>query len=165
MDHQAAQPAALRRGVCRDHGLNIRRSRGLLFLSTTLLAGTVTAFCGPIGFIGWPCPTSHGCSSATATTACSYRVPFFRGVGAAPLRPRFQIVYPAVNAITALLESDCGVGGVAQQILYGMIRLHDFSIGYDERTLLREVNAAIPKGSLTALIGRNGTANRRCCAP
>lgn len=38
-----------------------------------------------------------------------------------------------------------------------MIRLHDFSIGYDERTLLREVNAAIPKGSLTALIGRNGT--------
>ena len=33
-------------------GLNIRRSRGLLFLSTTLLAGTVTAFCGPIGFIG-----------------------------------------------------------------------------------------------------------------
>lgn len=33
-------------------GLNVRRSRGLLFLSTTLLAGTVTAFCGPIGFIG-----------------------------------------------------------------------------------------------------------------
>lgn len=38
-----------------------------------------------------------------------------------------------------------------------MIRLHDFSIGYGERTLLREVNATIPKGTLTALIGRNGT--------
>ena len=37
-------------------GLNIRRSRGLLFLSTTLLAGTVTAFCGPIGFIGLALP-------------------------------------------------------------------------------------------------------------
>lgn len=37
-------------------GLNIRRSRGLLFLSTTLLAGTVTAFCGPIGFIGLAMP-------------------------------------------------------------------------------------------------------------
>ena len=37
-------------------GLNIRRSRGLLFLSTTLLAGTVTAFCGPIGFIGQAMP-------------------------------------------------------------------------------------------------------------
>ena len=37
-------------------GLNIRRSRSLLFLSTTLLAGTITAFCGPIGFIGLAMP-------------------------------------------------------------------------------------------------------------
>ena len=37
-------------------GLNVRRSRALLFLSTTLLAGTVTAFCGPIGFIGLAMP-------------------------------------------------------------------------------------------------------------
>lgn len=37
-------------------GLNVRCSRGLLFLSTTLLAGTVTAFCGPIGFIGLAMP-------------------------------------------------------------------------------------------------------------
>ena len=37
-------------------GLDIRRSRRLLFLSTTLLAGTVTAFCGPIGFVGLAMP-------------------------------------------------------------------------------------------------------------
>ena len=37
-------------------GLNIKRSRALIFLSTTLLAGTVTAFCGPIGFIGLAMP-------------------------------------------------------------------------------------------------------------
>ena len=37
-------------------GLNVRRSRGLLVLSTTLLAGTVPAFCGPIGFIGLAMP-------------------------------------------------------------------------------------------------------------
>ena len=37
-------------------GLNIRNSRTLLFLSTTLLAGTVTAFCGPIGFVGLAMP-------------------------------------------------------------------------------------------------------------
>lgn len=37
-------------------GLNIRNSRALLFLSTSLLAGTVTAFCGPIGFIGMAMP-------------------------------------------------------------------------------------------------------------
>ena len=39
-----------------SRGLKIRSSRGLLFLSTTLLAGTVTAFCGPIGFIGLAMP-------------------------------------------------------------------------------------------------------------
>lgn len=37
-------------------GLNITRSRAIIFLSTTLLAGTVTAFCGPIGFIGLALP-------------------------------------------------------------------------------------------------------------
>ena len=37
-------------------GLDMRRSRALIFLSTTLIAGTVTAFCGPIGFIGLAMP-------------------------------------------------------------------------------------------------------------
>ena len=37
-------------------GLNVRKSRYLIFLSTTLLAGTVTAFCGPIGFVGLAIP-------------------------------------------------------------------------------------------------------------
>ncbi len=37
-------------------GLNVKKSRTLLFASTTLLAGTVTAFCGPIGFIGLAMP-------------------------------------------------------------------------------------------------------------
>lgn len=37
-------------------GLDLRRARALLFLSTTLLSGTVTAFCGPIGFIGLAMP-------------------------------------------------------------------------------------------------------------
>lgn len=40
----------------RTMGLDIKRSRTLLFISTTLLAGTVTAFCGPIGFIGLAMP-------------------------------------------------------------------------------------------------------------
>lgn len=37
-------------------GMNLKRSRGILFFSTALLAGTVTAFCGPIGFIGLAMP-------------------------------------------------------------------------------------------------------------
>ena len=38
-----------------------------------------------------------------------------------------------------------------------MIELRNFSIGFGDRMLLRDVNATIGKGKLTALIGRNGT--------
>lgn len=37
-------------------GLNIRSSRLAIFLSTSILAGSVTAFCGPIAFIGIAVP-------------------------------------------------------------------------------------------------------------
>lgn len=40
----------------RTMGLDITRTRRTIFLSTTLLAGTVTAFCGPIGFVGLAVP-------------------------------------------------------------------------------------------------------------
>jgi iron complex transport system permease protein len=37
-------------------GINVTRYRTLIFISTSLLTGTVTAFCGPIGFIGIAVP-------------------------------------------------------------------------------------------------------------
>lgn len=37
-------------------GINIRRTRLLISMITVMLAGTVTAFCGPIGFIGLAVP-------------------------------------------------------------------------------------------------------------
>ncbi len=40
----------------RSMGMNIRISRILVFISTSILAGSITAFCGPIGFIGIAVP-------------------------------------------------------------------------------------------------------------
>ena len=40
----------------RSMGMNIRFARGMVFLSTCILAGSITAFCGPIGFIGIAVP-------------------------------------------------------------------------------------------------------------
>jgi iron complex transport system permease protein len=37
-------------------GLNVRFSRAVIFASTSILTGSVTAFCGPIGFIGIAVP-------------------------------------------------------------------------------------------------------------
>ncbi len=40
----------------RSMGVNIISSRIIIFVSTSLLAGSITAFCGPIGFIGIAVP-------------------------------------------------------------------------------------------------------------
>ena len=40
----------------RSLGININRSRFLIVLATGLLAGGVTAFCGPIAFVGLAVP-------------------------------------------------------------------------------------------------------------
>ena len=40
----------------RSMGINVMAGRVMLFVSTSILAGTVTAFCGPIGFIGIAVP-------------------------------------------------------------------------------------------------------------
>ena len=40
----------------RSMGLNIKASRVLIFACTSILTGSVTAFCGPIGFIGIAVP-------------------------------------------------------------------------------------------------------------
>lgn len=40
----------------RTMGLSTAKTRSILFASTVLLAGSVTAFCGPIGFIGLAMP-------------------------------------------------------------------------------------------------------------
>lgn len=40
----------------RSMGMNIRFARTMIFLSTCILAGSITAFCGPIGFIGIAVP-------------------------------------------------------------------------------------------------------------
>jgi iron complex transport system permease protein len=37
-------------------GIRIQRTRSIIFATTSILAGTITAFCGPIGFIGIAVP-------------------------------------------------------------------------------------------------------------
>lgn len=88
----------------RTLGLNLRRWRLVLFLSTTLLAGTVTAFCGPIGFIGLAMP--HVARMLVATSDHRRLVPTTMLAGAAVLLLCDMIskVYALpINAITALL--------------------------------------------------------------
>ncbi|MGN0219157.1 MAG: FecCD family ABC transporter permease [Muribaculaceae bacterium] len=85
-------------------GLDIRRARLLIFASTTLLAGTVTAFCGPIGFIGLAMP--HVTRLMFASSDHRVMVPATALTGAAVMLVcdiLSKLFLLPVNAITALL--------------------------------------------------------------
>lgn len=92
----------------RTMGLNISLTRAVIFLSTTLLAGTVTAFCGPVGFIGIAVP--HVARMLFAEADHRVLMPASIMLGAAIMLvcdivsqvPGNDMILP-VNTITALL--------------------------------------------------------------
>lgn len=73
-------------------GLNVSRSRLLIVISTCLLTGSVTAFCGPIGFIGLAVP--HAARGIFKTSDHKVLLPAVILIGA--------IVSGACNLLTAL---------------------------------------------------------------
>lgn len=89
-------------------GVNVRRSRLVILVSTTLLAGTVTAFCGPIGFVGLAVP--HVVRMATGCADHRVLMPGTIVVGAAVMllcdilskMPASELTLP-INTVTALL--------------------------------------------------------------
>ncbi len=92
----------------RSMGMNIRFARMMVFLSTAILAGSVTAFCGPIGFIGIAVP--HIARMVLQTAKHSLLVPGTILTGALMMLvsdiisqlPGSERILP-VNSVTALL--------------------------------------------------------------
>lgn len=91
-------------------GLNVRRSRLMIIFTTSLLAGAITGFCGPIGFVGIAVP--HLTRSLLNTSDHKILVPTNLLMGAGLLLlcdiisqvPGSSSVLP-VNAITAMIGS------------------------------------------------------------
>lgn len=89
-------------------GLNLMAARFGIILTTAILAGTITAFCGPIGFIGIAVP--HLCRSLFNTSDHRLLVPLTILVGALVALvasiiadvPGSSIVLP-LNAVTSLI--------------------------------------------------------------
>jgi iron complex transport system permease protein len=95
-------------GYARTMGLNVRRARFWLLTGSALLAGAVTAFCGPIGFLGVAVP--HLARSLFRTADHRILVPAVILIGAT-LALGFDVVSQMpgtnrtlpLNAVTALL--------------------------------------------------------------
>ncbi|MEI6678863.1 MAG: iron ABC transporter permease [Mariniphaga sp.] len=92
----------------RSMGMNVRFARLMVFLSTCILAGSITAFCGPIGFIGIAVP--HIARMVLQTAKHSLLVPATILIGASMMLvsdiisqlPGAERTLP-VNSVTALL--------------------------------------------------------------
>jgi iron complex transport system permease protein len=92
----------------RSMGLNINQARWAILGTTALLAGAVTAFCGPIGFIGTAVP--HICRAILGTSDHRSLVPatIFMGgiialVAALIAEWPFSAIVLPLNAVTSLL--------------------------------------------------------------
>ena len=94
----------------RTMGLTVHRARLLIIASTSLLAGSATAFCGPIGFVGIAVP--HLTRSLFNTSDHSRLIPACCLVGTTLMLgcdlitqlPGSQSVLP-INVVTALIGS------------------------------------------------------------
>ncbi len=98
----------------RTMGVNISRARTIIFIATTLLAGSVTAFCGPIGFVGLAIPHVARISFRTADHAILIPASMLLG-GVMMLFCDIiskSLLLP-INAITAL----CGIPIVVAVVL------------------------------------------------
>lgn len=95
-------------GYARNLGLNIKRARFLVILAAGILIAVVTAYCGPISFLGLAVP--HLCRGIFQTSDHRVLMPASALVGAAlalvcnliARMPGFEGVLP-VNSVTALI--------------------------------------------------------------
>ncbi len=89
-------------------GVRVLKSRVIIFISTSLLAGTITAFCGPIGFIGIAVP--HLARVLFQTSNHRVLMPAVALLGASVMLfsdmvsqlPGMQTTLP-INSVTALI--------------------------------------------------------------
>ena len=94
----------------RSLGLTISRARALIIFTTSLMAGAITGFCGPIGFVGIAVP--HLTRSLLNTSNHFVLIPGVMLTGAMVMLgcdiisqvPGSQTVLP-INAVTALVGS------------------------------------------------------------
>ena len=102
-------------------GLNIRNAKVLIVLCTSILAGSVTAFCGPVGFVGLAVP--HLARATFKTSDHKVLIPASAVIGAVicglcnviASTPGSDNILP-VNAITSLLGAPVVIWIILRQL-------------------------------------------------
>ena len=168
-------------GYARNLGLNIKRARLLVISCSGVLVAIVTAYCGPIMFIGLAVP--HLCRAIFHTSDHRILMPATLLVGASlalvcnliARMPGFEGALP-VNSVTALVGAPVVASvlfrkrkGELEEYLrienkevlkQETIHIEKLSIGYpgkgDVKVVASDICAGINSGELTCLLGANG---------
>jgi iron complex transport system permease protein len=164
-------------------GLNIQKSRIIIIVLTSLLAGAITGFCGPIGFVGIAIP--HIARQIFKTSDHKILIPNSFLLGAIILLacdivaqlPSSYSVLP-INAVTALFGSPVVIWVMVRNRRSASVESEnakeetDFSptqhskiqlktenlkVGYGNKALLENLNLTLESGKLIALLGKNGS--------
>lgn len=104
----------------RSVGTRVQQARVLILLAASVLAGTVTGFCGPIGFLGIAAP--HLSRYLCRTSAHRVLIPASILIGAllslaadfVASAPGFEVVLP-LNAVTALVGAPFIIAALIRQ--------------------------------------------------
>ncbi len=167
----------------RSMGLSVRRVRFVTMFGASILGAVVTAFCGPISFLGIAVP--HLCRGLLGTSDHRVLVPAVVLMGGTvalvaeivSLLPGSAGVLP-LNAVTSLIGAPVVVvvllrsrqGSVrrmtptllpvARVETGAALRTRDLAVGYrsrgTRRAVLEHVNLAVRAGELVSLLGPNG---------
>ena len=156
-------------GYARNLGLNIKRARVLVITCSGVLTAIVTAYCGPIIFLGLAVP--HLCRAVFQTSDHRLLMPACLVMGASlalacnliARMPGFEGALP-VNSVTALI----GAPVVASVLFRNRNReknpppilLRNLTIGYKGKVrpkiVAENICSDIYAGELTCLLGTNG---------
>ena len=106
-------------------GINIKKARYLIILSTGVLTGGITAFCGPIAFIGLAVP--HLVKIKTTTSNHNYTIPLTAFTGSIIMvladsiaQVPFSELQLPINAVTSLIA--------APIIIYIILKQRNFNV-------------------------------------
>lgn len=107
-------------GYARSMGVNVRRARFWIVFGASLSAGTVTAYCGPVGFLGIAVP--HLCRLVLKTSDHRVLVPATILLGATlsmvadliSQMPGTGVALP-LNAVTALIGAPVVIGMILRR--------------------------------------------------
>ncbi len=154
----------------RSLGVNAKRFRAELILLSSILSACVTAFAGPVSFVGIAVPQLVKRMFGTAKPIVMIPGSFLGGAVFCLLsdliaRTMFAPTELSISSVTAVFGAPVVIWmmirqkGGAEMKEQSYLRTEDLAAGYDGTAWIREISIHASRGEIVTLIGPNGAGN------